>query len=142
MKDVKPHESTAADGAEQLPTKNAPRRKPGRPRKNKQGKASTLYQTGPSGAFERIQPAIRIESKKWLEEQAARHWSSMGQVIDDIVACLRENRPVEIKTYMPKYMVLAKKAELKRQARLEALKKKHEQNPYQDTPDDGSERDF
>lgn len=131
-------EDRAADGTTHKkrgrPYKSSPiqRRRPSSSRKT-----NSLGQE-----IEKLGVEIMVENKRWLQKQAVAHWSCIGQVLDDIICALRAGEKVEIKTYTPKFVIKAKKAEMKRRARLEGLEKKARAEAKQTTPDDGSEVEF
>lgn len=114
-------------------------RPPGRPRKYS-GERKTPGKVNREG-LEKMICEINHKNKTWLSQKVEAHWSSYGQVLDDIIDCLRAGLPVEIKTYTPGYIQRAKKAEMARRerlARLEVQKAKREISSKQgDVPDDG-----
>lgn len=122
----------------------SPRKKTGRPRKKRPGQpgreVSTEAVSTTGQAYERLAAFIKRENKVWVWQQATKHWSSNGQVLDDILDCLRLGLPVEIKTYTPKFVIKAKQAELKRRDRVEKLSKK-ERVKAAPPPDEGPTND-
>lgn len=129
-----------------------PRRRVGPPRKVKRRgieyPGSKTFQVAADGSHhERVQPYVRMETKRWLEKIAAKHWSSIGQLIDDMVEAAKLGEAFVPRTYTPAYILKAERAKIKREKRLEAVRKKDGKgkinvDPYQATPDDGSEREF
>lgn len=89
----------------------------------------------------RLVVEVTTENRRWLEEKAAYHTTSMGQALDDILDCLRTGVEVQIKTYVPKFIAKAEAAKAKRAERHAKIKARNLARGRQDLDslDDGSE---
>lgn len=108
------------------------RRRVGRPKKSKANVGTEIVKPNAS-VWHQVLLRVKRENKAWLAAQAAKHYSSMGQVFDDIIDCIRRGEHIQIGVHTPTFITRAAQAERKRKARLAKAEKiqktvEHEEN--------------